>query len=381
MMSDNPGRPATDTIHTETYPGMSRRQLLSSLTGVGFTPLTASYLTTDDIDNAASDEVPIVVGFHSDDSQSERTAYKEYVPADWYNNFRHATQVKHRLTKFLSQVPGIVSVGVIPGDRGGENARLIVRIRNEVVDRVLGEVPTYVDGVKIDVESIGRITPLSCAHSLQNWESSQSSIYGGYEVRGDAAQPIGSVGAPAFKNGTRYLATTQHIFAGNDSTGKTLTHPDGTALGTVKATRCNEDYAMVRLNSSHHIERKIRHSGYDGITGHYSRDGVANLKSHNATTQKVGRTTCRTSFARIQSTGETIYTASGCIPKPYSVVHKANSSSNGLNKGDSGSISFHEAPNNRNKCWLISFMNYGNPKANTVFGIGLYRVADFGFNF
>lgn len=97
---------------------MSRRQLLSSLVGVGFTRLTANYLTKDDIDNAASDQVPIVVGFHSEDPHSERTAHTEYVPADWYNNFRHAIQVKHRLTKTLGQLPGIVSVGVVPGDRG-----------------------------------------------------------------------------------------------------------------------------------------------------------------------------------------------------------------------------------------------------------------------
>lgn len=379
-MSDDSGRPATDKIHSEIYPGMSRRQLLSSLVGVGFTRLTANYLTKDDIDNAASDQVPIVVGFHSEDPHSERTAYKEYVPADWYNDFRHAIRVKHRLTKTLGRVPGIVSIGVIPGDRGGENARLVVRIRSEVVEMVLGEIPVHVDDIKIDVESVGGVTPLSCARSLQNWDSAQTSIYGGYEVRGDAANPIGSVGAPAFKNGTRYLATTQHIFAGNDSTGKSLTHPDGTTLGTVKAARCNEDYAMVRLNSPYRIERTIRHSGYDGIIGYYSRDGVADLKSRQVKTQKVGQTTCRTSFARIQSTAETIYAGSGCLPKPYSVVHKANRS-NGLSEGDSGSISFREAPNNTNKCWLISFMNYEDPKADTVFGVGLYRVADFGFNF
>ncbi|WP_248911008.1 hypothetical protein [Halocatena marina] len=359
---------------------MSRRRLLSSLLGAGFTQSTASYLTKADIDTAASDEVPIVVGFHSETPSSQRTPIKRYVPADWYNDFRHATQMKDRLTKLLRGLSGIVSIGVIPGDRGGENAKLLVRIQHTLFDSMLGEIPVHIGGVAVTVEAIDEITPLSCRQRLQGWNASQSSIYGGYAISGDNSTPIGSVGAPAFKNGRRYLATTQHIFAGSNASGKTLKHPDGTALGTVEAAKCREDFAMVRLNSNYHIERSIRYSGYNGIAGHYSSDGIGYLKSHNVKTQKVGQSTCRTTFARIQSIANTIYTAPGCVPKPYTVVHKSNSN-NKLKRGDSGAISFHEAPNNSNKCWLISFMNYEDSGKNTVFGTGLYRLANFGYHF
>ncbi|MFC6962934.1 hypothetical protein ACFQL7_06410 [Halocatena marina] len=83
MLPDDFVRPSADKIHTKTYPGMSRRRLLSSLLGVGFTHSTASHLTKADIDTAASDEVPIVVGVHSETPSSQRTPIKRYVPADW----------------------------------------------------------------------------------------------------------------------------------------------------------------------------------------------------------------------------------------------------------------------------------------------------------
>lgn len=381
MTLDDYNRPSTDKIHTETRPGMSRRRLLSSLLGVGFTQMTARYITQEDIDGAASDEVPIVVGFHSDDPFDEQTAHKRYVPADWYNDFRNATRLKHQLEQSLGSTPGVVSVGVSPGELGGDNSRLIVRLQEDDVRAMMGEIPTRVEGVKIDVETVSGFESTSCTDSLQNWSSSTTSIQGGYEVWGDSNAPIGSVGAPAFKNGNRYLATCQHIFSGSDAMGSKLKHSDGTTLGTVKHTKCNEDYAMVGLNGGYRINRAIRYSGYNGISGHFSYDGLGHLKSRGVSTQKVGRSTCRSSFARIQTTAETIYTAPGCLPKPYSVFHKDNSSGGDLKQGDSGSISFYESPNNSSKCWLVSFTNYEDGKTNDVFGIGIYRLSDFGYNF
>ncbi|UPM42410.1 hypothetical protein [Halocatena salina] len=343
--------------------------------------MSAKYITQEDIDGAASDEVPIVIGFHSDNPFDEPTAHKRYVPADWYNDFLHATRMKHRVEQSLGAMPGVVSIGVSPGERGGDNSRLIVRLQDSDVRTMMGEIPTHVEGVKIDVESVSGFESISCTDTLRNWSSSTAAIRGGYEVRGNSNAPIGSVGAPAFKNGKRYLATCQHIFSGNDATGSTLKHPDGTSLGTVKHTKCKEDYAMVKLHGRYRIERAIRYSGYNGISGHFSYDGLGHLKSRGVNTQKVGRTTCRTSFSKIQTTAETIYTAPGCLPKPYSVFHKDNSSGNDLKRGDSGSISFYESPNNSNKCWLVSFINYEDGKTNDVFGIGIYRLADFGYNF
>jgi hypothetical protein len=381
MPPDSPTYPSTDKIHSETYPGMSRRRLLSTLPGLGFTQITAEYLSKEDIDGAASDEVPIVVGFHSDDPHAERKPHKKYVPADWYNDFRHATQVKQHISDQIGRLPGVASVGVIPGKRGGNNSRLIVRIQDNYFDDILGDVPVRVKDVEVEVESVGRYTPMSCTSDLQGWDWFESSIYGGYEVKGDASDPVGSVGSPAFKNGHRYLATCQHIFSDANNTGKTLRSPGGVALGTVWRDRCKEDYVMVDLNSDYHIERKISHSGYNKVTGHFSYDGLGDLRSWGANTQKVGRTTCRTTFSEIQSTADTIYTAPGCVPKPYSVFHKDNSSSNDQKGGDSGSISYHTSPNNNDNCWLISFMNYEDINTGDVFGIGMYRLADFGYNF
>lgn len=381
MPSNDPEYPETDKIHDEVYPGMSRRRLLSTLPGLGFTRMTAEHLSKEDIDGAASDEVPIVLGFHSDDPLAERKPYKRYVPADWYNDYRHATQVKHQVSDRLGHLPGVVSVGVIPGKRGGNNSRLIVRIQNRLIDNTLGDIPGRIEDVEVEVESIGDISPTSCTSDLQGWDWFGSSIHGGYEIRGDASDPIGSVGAPAFKNGRKYLATCQHVFSDADNTGKKLRSPNGTAIGTVRKDRCKEDYVMVDTDSDHHIERHISHSGYNRVTGHYSYDGLGYLRSRGANTQKVGRTTCRTTFSEIQSTAETIYTAPGCVPKPYSVFHKDNSSNNDQKGGDSGSISFHASPNNNNNCWLVSFMNYEDRSTGDVFGVGMYRLADFGYDF
>lgn len=381
MTQDDPVRPATDKIHNETYPGMSRRRLLSTLPGLGFTQITAEYLTKDDIDGAASDEVPIVVGFHSDDPHAERKPHKQYVPSDWYNDFRHATQVYQNVAGTLGSIPGVVSVGVVPGELGGDNSRLVVRIQELGLDTALDEIPVRVNDVRIKCESVGGYEPMSCTRDLQEWDWFESSIYGGYEVQGDSSGPVGSVGAAAFKNGYRYLATCQHIFADSDNTGKTLRSPGGTPLGTVAEDKCKEDYVMVDVNSDHNIKREISHSGYRGVTGHFSYDGLGRLKSQGANTRKVGRTSCRTTFSKIQATAETIFTAPGCLPKPYTVFHKDNSSSNDMKRGDSGSISFHASPNNNDNCWLVSFMNYEDTGSDDVFGIGMYRLSDFGYSF
>jgi hypothetical protein len=381
MTRDDPVRPETDAVHDTTYPGMSRRRLLSTLPGLGFTQATAEFLTKDDIDGAASDEVPIVVGFYNDDPHGERKPYKKYVPSDWYNDFRHATQVQERISDDLGRLPGVVSVGVVPGELGGDNSRLIVRLQKPDLTNTLGEIPVSVEGIEVEVDYVEGFEPMSCTSDLQEWDWFDSSIYGGYEVQGDKSGVVGSVGAPAFKNGHRYLTTCQHIFSGANNEGKTLRSPGGTALGTVAADKCREDYVMVDVNSSHFIERKISHSGYRGITGHYSYDGLGHLKSKGANTQKVGRTTCQTTFAEIQTTAETIFTAPGCVPKPYSVFHKDNSSSNDQRGGDSGSISFRVSPNNNNYSWLISMMNYEDTGTDDVFGVGIYRLADFGYNF
>lgn len=360
---------------------MSRRRLLSALPGLGFTQVTAQYLTKDDIDGAASDEVPIVVGFHSDDPHGERKPYKQYVPSDWYNDFRHATQVYQNVADRLGSTPGVVGVGVIPGELGGDNSRLIVKIQKSGFATALDTIPVRINGVETEVESVEGFKSMGCTGDLQGWDWFGSSIYGGYEVQGDGSNPIGSVGAAAFKNGRRYLATCQHIFSGTNNTGKTLWSPSGYALGTVAADRCKEDYVMVDVNSDHYMERKISHSGYSRVTGHFSYDGLGTLKSRGVNTQKVGRTSCRTTFSRIQATAATIYTAPGCVPKPYSVFHKDNSSSSDMRGGDSGAISFHASPNNNNNCWLVSFMNYEDTGSNDVFGAGMYRLSNYGYSF
>ncbi len=381
MTEDDHGRPATDRVHNELSPGMSRRRLLSSLTGLGFSQVTAQFLTQDDLAGAASDQVPIVCGIHRDDQNSAYDTHTRNVPADWYNDYRHATTVKENLEPKLSKQSGVVSVGVEPGELGGDNSRLVVRMAESKINRMMGNVPTEIEGVEVDVESVSGYRRLGCRNDLRNWSSSRRTIHGGYEVQGNASAPIGTTGAAAFKNGQRYLATCQHIFSGKNVSGATLKHPNGTPLGTVKMNRCMEDYAMVKLNADYRVDRSIRHSGFNGITGHFTYDGLGRLKSQGARTQKVGRTTCRTSFAKIQTTAETIYTAPGCVPKPYSVFHKDDSGGSDLKRGDSGSISFHQSPNNSNKCWLVSFINYEDSNTNDVFGIGMYRLNDFGFGF
>lgn len=135
---------------------------------------------------------------------------------------------------------------------------------------------------------------------------------------------------------------------------------------------------MVSLSSEFTIQRDISYSGYNGVTGHYTYDGLSNLMSRGAKTQKVGHTTCRTSFSKLTSIADTIFTAPGCIPKPYAVFHKG---SNGQKRGDSGAISFHKSPRNSRNCWLISLMNYIDSATGSVFGTGIYRLAEFGYGF
>ncbi|WP_254547242.1 hypothetical protein [Halomarina pelagica] len=377
-----PKYPETQGIHRKRCKVMSRRRLMRTLSGLGFSGITASYLTTDDVKAAASDEVPIVVGFHGDDPHAKRTPFVKYIPADWYNDFRHATDVKDRVGHRFSQKNGVVSVGVIPGDAGGENSRISVRIVEDKYHRTASELPDHVDGVEVVPRKSGVPRPTSCSlDDLRNWTNTY--IYGGFLVKGDSSERgYGTVSCTGYKNGNSYIITSQHIFNGSDNVGKKLRKADGTLIGEVRYDRCKEDFAATDITNGFGYARAIWDSGYNGIRGNFSYDGLGDLRRNGARPQKVGQRTCRTTTAGITAIASTVYTSFfGCLPKPYSVWLVDNSSSNDYKPGDSGSMSYYESPNNSSYCWLISLCNYEDPDSDDFFGLGCYRMNEFGYQF
>lgn len=78
---------------------MGRRRFAKTLLRVGFGASTIAGLTIEDVKGAASDQVPIVIGYEPNKDGTDLHPVTKYVPADWYNDNLHAkksTNVKHR---------------------------------------------------------------------------------------------------------------------------------------------------------------------------------------------------------------------------------------------------------------------------------------------
>lgn len=154
---------------------LTRRRVFKIASAAGFSSVTASFLTVDDVKAMSSDEISISL-----DTEGE---YKTNVPADWYEWLLRARKVNKEIKGRWEDRNGVIGVGVSPGKRDGDNPHVIVTIdkQSDVKEEVRGEVSEEENGVRIDIKEGDRRKrrPTSCNSDFYHLDP----LPGGLRVR------------------------------------------------------------------------------------------------------------------------------------------------------------------------------------------------------
>lgn len=349
--------PKLEQVNGERVTSMGRRRFVTTLAGAGFGAAAIEHLTPEDIAAAASDQVPIVIGFSSDDPERPAetfTTVKKNVPADWYDELQLARRVNENLKSQFLHREGVIGLGVEPGEYGGRTASVEVDVTPEHIDELRGELPEVVDGIEVGVNQGSEITPLGCDSSQSGCNQSDfySSIPGGVQCVGDSDEPVGTMMSRMYdENNNRRFATAGHLFKGSNANGKKLYHPDKNAdhVGEIVRSHCYDDFVLAAERNSHYPQRRIEDANPEPVNGQFTRDGVTDLKGQDEKVRKVGRTSCKT-CGYIENANYT-HTGYGCTPKDGQVKWGEGSDSQG---GDSGAPVYHLSPKNSSYQWIVS---------------------------
>lgn len=335
-------------IHSKKISGMGRRRFLETLASAGFTG-AAAYLSIEDVKAASTDEVPIVVGFRSDEpkeSIDSMTPVVEYVPADWYNNLQQAREVQSQFEQSIGEMEDVVGIGVEAGKTGGENASVRVNVLPGQKSQMLGAIPESEQGVPVEISEAIPPQPGAC-----NTGDFGDTIPGG--VRGISTSnsgAYGTLGSATIANGNRRFITAHHLYGRRSIRGESLFHPKrGNRIGEVVRTHCYDDFVLAAPRNGHRPTRRIEDARYPRVRGMFSRDGVTNLRRRGIRLKKVGCTSCLTS-GEVKSANYTFTYGYGCIPRDGQIRWGRGRPT--FTDGDSGTMIYSRAPNGNNVSWV-----------------------------
>lgn len=239
-------------------------------------------------------------------------------------------------------------------------------------------VPESIDGVPVEVRESGRGKPASSCDTstLRGWNENDSNLYSGYEINVDGGAS-GTNTCIVYDGQTAYGLSNYHVLkdSGND-----VNDGVGNSIGTVTdELHCREDWGLYSLDDVG-VAQEVKFSQYDGITGSFTKDGVADLVNSNADCSKVGKRTCKSTFQA--EAYDTQYTVEGdCNTAPHQVYYEAKDAD--FDEGDSGSLAYHESPDNSSYCWAVSQLAFYYPYRfdHDISGVGAWQITDRGYYF
>lgn len=369
MLNEN--TPRTDRIHDEPLSRMGRRQLTRTMLGLGFSATAATTIGVDDVRGAGSDEVPISIGLTTDEVK--------YVPADWYNDYRQADRINRRVS-FTDRHDEIVGQWLVPGDYGGESARIDVEISQNATGTPRDVIPEQIEGVPIEVVEVAGHELMAGCHEGDDYGSA---VPGGVEIATTDGSS-GSMGPRVLNSNDSkvYFGTCQHVYdtCGSNTEGRDLYHPstNDNSLGTVDTALNFEDFVAVDA-ANHTPQAKIAKPdstpsdpSYFDITGSFSKDALSERKAAGNGLRKIGITTCQT-FGDISKVAGTVADENPCTIEKKGQVQWGQDGD--IEPGDSGAVAFAKENGN----WYVASLTNGmspTDLASYVFGTGIYRIHD-----
>jgi len=372
-------------IHRKRMGGMTRRRLLKTLTAFGFSASTAAALTSDDVQAADSDQVPISID-HSGKSIV-------MVDADWYDrlqktrdNFdamkrdwlpqqgrRNANGRDRNTNSEKSHGPNdehddVIGLFISAG-KDNDNPHIIISIDqdSDTKDETRGNIPERRGGSRIEIEEMDQQKELATVHTDCEDEevSNPDKIPGGVRISFAGRDGYGTL-TPRIVDGsfdhTYSLATAAHVLSrdenecGDDFLGTSAYH-HGNYIGDVVAVDHDLDMAIVHNSSSwdqpipevwHPADHSER---WEPIEETLTSDGVDYWINNDRQVWKYGVSTCFTT-GKVHSRGNTerAYNYAGpgpdvsteCADYWYECVRWGEFGS--IEAGDSGSITFGAHP-------------------------------------
>lgn len=356
-------------IHDRKLSKLGRRNFVKSLITAGVGVTTAAHISVDDVRGAASDQIPIVVGFESvPDDPTAKKPVKKYVPLDWYEDYQTALQVHERRSSALASRPGVKAIWVEPGKRGGRNARLQIDIHERHYPETRGTIPEAIDGVPVEV---GQVSGHELGCNTLNYYTGHypDDAPGSIQVCNGSSSATLTSRVWNANLGKYQFLIANHLFGGNhdDYRGDPVYQPDTSnqQLGEVWYGRCYLDAMVVDpVNSHQPVDRINDATPVEDLQGHFTKDGCADLASQNEDVRKNGCRTGSTSGV-VEGVGKTYYY--GCWEK---VGQLKWGDSSKFDDGDSGSLAYHRAPQ----------MFGDGYRDDYIFGVGMCnaRTADYG---
>lgn len=356
MVSGN--ETAAESEQTRRNVAVNRRQLLKTMASGGTGAVASSFLLTKPVQAGASDHTQIIIGYertNPDVPAEGLTPVEKDVPKDWYEDLQRARRAKAKIRRGFGGRTGVVGMGIKPGSYGGENASVQVDVLQIDLSELRGEVPEAVDDVPVRVVEGSEISPdghSPCDDGQSNCNDydHSSQIPGGMICEADETGTLMS--RMYDENNNPRFATAGHLFDVKDATGESLYHPDSSddAIGEVVRSHCYDDFVLAAGRNGHSPQGEIEGVTPTDVNGHFSKNGVNDLKASGEYIKKMGQTSCQT-CGTIENT-EYTHWGYGCTPKAAQVQWGEASDSQG---GDSGAPVFHENPNDDSYQWIVSF--------------------------
>lgn len=392
-MSEIDERPKTQQIHQENLSSMGRRRFVQTLTALGFGG-SAAHLTAEDVIAAGKREVPIVYGYTRDvDGDPSSMAPGKAtvprttnVPADWYNDLQHAFNIHDRVSDQWLSMDGVVSTGVSPGEYGGENASIVVELLRNNASQNRGKIAESVRGVPIEIEEVNPGFPLGCVDEANyNDGDFGANVPGGVLCEGPSSsgkQKCATLAPPLFVDGVgANFVTANHVYGGQGTQhqGDPLYHPEkssGDMVGTVERGHCYDDFIRIIPNADHDPIAGIEGADPDAVSGHFTKDGLSNLKGLDAKLRKWAITTGYTEGYINKVDAKTANY--GCQYKDGQLKWGDGSVAEA---GDSGSVNYYPDPEFPDSFIMVGGFNNWNT-GSEVYGTGGWSIQNHhGFTF
>jgi hypothetical protein len=375
------GSSATGDDKTKTRIG--RRRLLKACTALGISGgLGSKYNSLDGLD-----QITYAVTKPKPGAETSEPRTKE-VPAAWHETIELAFQLQENL--WQAGLSSLVGSFVVPGSYDGSGASLSIDATDE---SIMSTIENIAENVAVNLNIIDDIPPESESQTTVS-ETHQISDVEDKCVPGDVVcKTDGSCGtlAPALfdvESGKRFFATSNHLF-GASGTKKTehrgkplsIVHDNETSrIGTVEHGYPEADVVKVDPVTEHRPVPENDRASPSRVIGQYTKIGLADLMARGEQLTKLGAFSDRTSGEIKGINGVTCYTGRVCKRGQIKWGDEKT-----LTDGDSGSVNFHEDPENPNEYIIVGGINNARtwwPGANFTWGTaGYHLLNEYGLTF
>ncbi len=383
-------RPDTDDSEnqgSEPDSGVRRRQLLRtgvnvSVAGALVFGFGANYVSSNDLDS-----ITYAMARPEPGATTLEPRTKE-VPVAWHESLRIALRVQEEIrSSSLSPVKGSF---IVPGSYDDPQASVSVDATEENISDSLGNLT---EEVPVEVSLVDEIPPKSgtdhdSEDAYQVSELDPAHVPGGVVCQ--AGENFGTLTPALFdaETGSRFFATSNHVFG---ASGTKSTEHQGESLfllhdgeqhqiGTVERGYPEADIGQIAPAEEYRPSTEIERASPSQVIGHYTKMGLADLSARGESLRKVGALS-DDSAGRIKGIdGVTCYTGAVCKSGQLKWGDEGD-----LVDGDSGSVNFHQDPENPDDYLLVGGINNARtwwPGSNFAWGTAAHHLySEYGLHF